>query len=91
MVAPKQRAVGNVAQEEIRVLVVDDSAVIRALICDLVAAAPGLSVAGRARHGREALEVIPSLRRTWSRSTSKCPTWTAWPCSMRFCVASRRR
>ena len=62
IVAPKQRAVGNVAQEEIRVLVVDDSAVIRALICDLVAAAPGLSVAGRARHGREALEVIPSLR-----------------------------
>ena len=49
-------------QEDIRVLVVDDSAVIRALICDLVAAAPGLSVAGKARHGREVLEVLAALR-----------------------------
>jgi two-component system chemotaxis response regulator CheB len=48
--------------ENVKVLVVDDSAVIRALICDLVAAAPGLSVAGKAHHGREALDLIASLR-----------------------------
>ena len=49
-------------QENIKVLVVDDSAVIRALICDLVAAAPGLSVVGKARHGREVLDVLAALR-----------------------------
>jgi two-component system chemotaxis response regulator CheB len=44
------------------VLVVDDSAVNRALICDLVAAAPGLAIAGKAHHGREALALIGALR-----------------------------
>jgi len=49
-------------QENIRVLVVDDSAVIRKLICDQIAAVPGLSVAGRACDGREALEKVAALR-----------------------------
>ena len=49
-------------QENIRVLVVDDSAVIRALICNLVDAAPGLCVAGNARNGGEALDALASLR-----------------------------
>jgi two-component system, chemotaxis family, protein-glutamate methylesterase/glutaminase len=40
---------------DIRVLVVDDSAVTRTMICDYLAAAPGISVAGVARNGREAL------------------------------------
>ena len=52
----------SMTQDNISVLVVDDSAVIRALICDLIAAAPGLSVAGKAHHGREALDLIASLR-----------------------------
>ena len=50
------------SQDNIRVLVVDDSAVIRAIICDQIGAAPGLSVAGKARDGRDALEKIASLR-----------------------------
>ena len=49
-------------RENIRVLVVDDSAVIRAIICDEIDAAPGLSVAGKARDGRDALEKIAALR-----------------------------
>ena len=52
----------HMAQKDIRVLVVDDSAVIRAMICDLIDAAPGLSVVGQARNGAEALDKIASLR-----------------------------
>jgi two-component system chemotaxis response regulator CheB len=48
-------------QENIRVLVVDDSAVSRAVICDQIEAAAGMSVAGRARDGRTALEKIAAL------------------------------
>ena len=45
-----------------RVLVVDDSAVTRLMICDRIAAAAGLSVAGSACNGREALAAIDALR-----------------------------
>jgi two-component system, chemotaxis family, protein-glutamate methylesterase/glutaminase len=48
-------------QEEIRILVVDDSAVSRAIICDQIESAAGMSVAGRARDGRTALEKIAAL------------------------------
>ncbi len=47
--------------EDIRVLVVDDSAVSRAIICDQIEAAAGMSVAGRARDGRAALEKVAAL------------------------------
>ena len=46
----------------IRVLVVDDSAVIRAMICDQIADAPGMEVAGTATDGQRALEVFRSVR-----------------------------
>ncbi len=49
-------------QEAIRVLVVDDSAVIRAMICDRLEAAPDLSVVGKARDGAEALAKVAELR-----------------------------
>ncbi len=49
-------------QEDIRVLVVDDSAVSRAIICDQIDAAPGMSVAGRARDGHDALRKFAALR-----------------------------
>lgn len=49
------------AQQDIRVLIVDDSAVIRAILRDLISAAPGLCVAGAARNGAEAVEKIASL------------------------------
>jgi len=47
--------------EDIRVLVVDDSAVSRAIICDQIEAAPGMSVAGRAHDGHAALEKVAAL------------------------------
>jgi two-component system chemotaxis response regulator CheB len=50
------------SRDNIRVLVVDDSAVMRTMICDQVAAAAGLSVAGNACNGREALAAIDVLR-----------------------------
>ena len=66
-----------------RVLVVDDSAVTRLMICDRIAAAAGLSVAGSACNGREALAAIACAApgRGHTRP-AKCPTWTAWRFSM---------
>jgi two-component system chemotaxis response regulator CheB len=50
------------ASKAIRVLVVDDSAVIRAMITDNIAEEPGMEVAGTASNGRKALEAIDALR-----------------------------
>jgi two-component system chemotaxis response regulator CheB len=44
--------------QEIRVLVVDDSAVIRSLIADSITATPGMKVVGAAEDGRRALEML---------------------------------
>ena len=46
--------------EEIRVLVVDDSAVVRSIIADSIAATPGMKVVGTAGDGRQALEILDS-------------------------------
>ncbi len=48
--------------EVIRVLVVDDSAVVRAIIADSIAATPGMKVAGTAADGRQALDLLDSLQ-----------------------------
>ncbi len=48
--------------EEIRVLVVDDSAVVRSIIADSIAATPGMKVVGTAGDGRQALEILDALR-----------------------------
>ena len=50
------------ASEEIRVLVVDDSAVIRTLIADNIAATPGMKVVGTAEDGQKALEMLDAVR-----------------------------
>ena len=50
------------ASEEIRVLVVDDSAVVRSIIAESIAAAPGMKVVGTAGDGRQALEILDALR-----------------------------
>jgi two-component system chemotaxis response regulator CheB len=50
------------ASEEIRVLVVDDSAVIRSVIADSIAEAPGMKVVGVAEDGQQALDLLDSLR-----------------------------
>jgi len=54
--------VRDMSQDDIRVLVVDDSAVIRALLCDRIGAARDLSVAGTARDGYDAIEKVVTLR-----------------------------
>lgn len=46
----------------IRVLVADDSALVRALLRDLLESEPGISVVGEASNGREAVELARSLR-----------------------------
>jgi len=50
----------NMSARNIRVLVVDDSAVIREMICDQIAEASGMEVAGRAADGRKAVEMLGS-------------------------------
>ena len=50
------------ASEEIRVLVVDDSAVLRSIIADSIAATPGMKVVGTAGDGCQALEILDALR-----------------------------
>ncbi len=47
---------------DIRVLVVDDSPLIRKFICDAIGAEPGVVVAGTAPNGRVALELLEELR-----------------------------
>ena len=46
----------------VRVLVVDDSALVRALLRGLLESEPGISVVGEAANGREAIELTRSLR-----------------------------
>ncbi len=50
------------SEKNIRVLVVDDSALIRAIISDLIVEADGLELVGTANDGREALTRIEQLR-----------------------------
>jgi len=50
------------ALEDIRVLVVDDSAVVRSVIADSIAATPGMKVVGKAGDGRQALEILDSAQ-----------------------------
>jgi two-component system chemotaxis response regulator CheB len=57
---PAPAAPGEV--RPVRVLVVDDSAFMRYTIGKYIAAAPGLHVAGSARDGREALDLLPRLQ-----------------------------
>jgi two-component system chemotaxis response regulator CheB len=50
------------ALKDIGVLVVDDSAVIRSLIADGIAATPGMKVVGTAEDGKEALDILDAVR-----------------------------
>ncbi len=49
------------AERNIRVLVVDDSVLIREMICDRIAQQPGLEVAGRAADGEKALDMLDAV------------------------------
>jgi chemotaxis response regulator CheB len=48
--------------QPVRILIVDDSAVIRRLLGDLLASAPGIVVAGTAANGGQALARIPEVK-----------------------------
>jgi two-component system, chemotaxis family, protein-glutamate methylesterase/glutaminase len=54
--------VANPELKPIRVLVVDDSATVRAVLARNLAASPGIEVVGRANDGLEAIEAIKQLR-----------------------------
>lgn len=47
---------------KIRILIVDDSAIVRRLLTDVAAGDPALEVVGTARHGKEALELLPRVK-----------------------------
>jgi len=48
--------------EKIKVLVVDDSALMRKMISEILMSDPEIEVVGKARHGLDALEKIPELK-----------------------------
>ena len=50
------------AAQDIRVLVVDDSAVVRSIIADSIADTSGMTVVGKAGDGRQALEILDSVQ-----------------------------
>lgn len=50
------------SEKTIRVLIVDDSPLIRAILCDLVASAGDMEVVGQAADGVEAMEMFDQLR-----------------------------
>lgn len=50
------------SQEKIGVLIADDSPVVREILKDMIAGEPDLEVIGEAHHGREAVELVESLR-----------------------------
>ena len=52
--------------EEIRVLVVDDSAVVRSIIADSIANTPGMQVVGKAGDGRRALDLYDEDEWRWA-------------------------
>ena len=62
--------------KKIRVLVVDDSAVIRAIIADSIAKQPDMEVAGIAHDGQQAVYWPSGCGPTLSHSMSRCRTWT---------------
>jgi CheY-like chemotaxis protein len=53
--------VAAVAQESVRVLVVDDSEVFRNVMCAVVAATPGFELVGGGSSGQEALSLVDSV------------------------------
>lgn len=59
-----------------RLLLVDDSVVVRQTLVRVLDEDPELTVVGTAPDGRKALEIIPCSIPTWCCWTSRCPKWT---------------
>jgi two-component system chemotaxis response regulator CheB len=64
------------AVQKIKVLCVDDSALIRSLMTEIINSQPDMSVCATAPDPLVARELIKQHNRTCSRSTSKCRAWT---------------
>jgi len=79
---------------KIRVLVVDDSAVMRQLLSELLSAAPDIEVVGTAPDPYVARDKIKRPRssgstRTCSPSTWRCRGWTGSPFCATSCACAR--
>ena len=67
--------------KSIRVLVADDSALMRQTLRRIIDAAPGLELVGVARDGEDAVTKARELRPMSSPWISTCPDWMAFqPC-----------
>lgn len=64
---------------KIRVLIVDDSALVRKLIRDVIAASEDMEVAGAASNGVEAIRCVTELDPDVVTWISICPRWTGSP------------
>jgi two-component system chemotaxis response regulator CheB len=49
-------------QNPIRVLIVDDSPIVRTILADMLSGAPGITLVGQAQDGQEAIELAEQLR-----------------------------
>ncbi len=68
-----------VSMKKIRVLIVDDSAVVRQTLEDILSSDPGIEVIGTAVDPYVAAERMKKKCRMSSRSISKCLEWMALP------------
>jgi PleD family two-component response regulator len=75
----------------IRVLVVDDSALMRKLIPQALQRDPGIEVIATAMDGNFALKKIREFHPAWSLSIWICPRWMAWRLCARSCTARTTR
>ena len=65
----------KLTKPKIRVLIVDDSAVVRQTLSDVLSADPEIEVIGTASDPFVAAERMPSRSRMSSRSISRCRGW----------------
>lgn len=61
MKTPIKNTANHAVGKDIKVFVVDDSALARKVLCDIINNTPGMRVAGTAANGKQALEHIPLL------------------------------
>ena len=71
------------AAATLSVIIVDDEQLARDELAFLLKSFPQVHVAAAADNGLDAVELIKSIRPTWSSSMSRCPGWTAWASSAR--------
>jgi CheY-like chemotaxis protein len=79
---------GLALDERIRVMVVDDAAVVRSTIGRWVEAEPDLEMVGLLRGAAEAIEQVKRQNPMSSFSTSPCRKWMGSPLCLSFCRRS---